>query len=359
MKIVVIGAGICGLTFAAAIRHLTTSPVELAIYERDVSEDDRPQGYAIGLNQDLGLMVLENLGLLGSVIEHEHSQLVSEFVIEDSQGQLLYRSNDLPEGCLIHRVQRQHLKSELRKAIGDYPIYYGHKALAYELHGDKVKISFENGQSCSADYVIAADGASSTIRQAMLGDAKQFLGLSSIQGLSMSKSKHPGLTGGYYMGIGQGASIFIYQQPEGIYYSYALATTSPNELKKKNSAALLDIVKRETRNWCDFVKDVVEHTKPPSLTSRAYFDREPIERIRQNNLWLLGDAAHLMSPFRGLGANLAMLDAYQLAQTIVTLADNPKAAYERLEQDIVQRGKEAVLSSRTFCLDYHGIQLPQ
>ena len=62
MKITVIGAGISGLTFAAAMRQLAAE-TEVAIYERAASATGRDQGYSLGLKGDGGLSVLKALGL--------------------------------------------------------------------------------------------------------------------------------------------------------------------------------------------------------------------------------------------------------------------------------------------------------
>lgn len=62
MKIGVLGAGISGLTFAAAMRRFSPA-TRVELFERDLDTTSRFQGYSLGLKGDGGLPVLKTLGL--------------------------------------------------------------------------------------------------------------------------------------------------------------------------------------------------------------------------------------------------------------------------------------------------------
>jgi 2-polyprenyl-6-methoxyphenol hydroxylase-like FAD-dependent oxidoreductase len=87
MKVIIVGAGISGLTLAAALAQLAPR-IDVELYERDSSVDERRKGYAISLTGDAGLAVLERLGLRDEVLAVD-AQQVTSFVINDRQGRTL------------------------------------------------------------------------------------------------------------------------------------------------------------------------------------------------------------------------------------------------------------------------------
>lgn len=72
-------------------------------------------------------------------------------------------------------------------------------------------------------------------------------------------------------------------------------------------------------------------------------DDLPISRVT-----VLGDAAHAMPPFRGAGANTAILDAYDIAKLLITAHKDGADALSVVapyHAAMIPRGREMVLSS--------------
>ncbi|GDY57617.1 hypothetical protein SVIO_082400 [Streptomyces violaceusniger] len=66
---------------------------------------------------------------------------------------------------------------------------------------------------------------------------------------------------------------------------------------------------------------------------------------------LLGDAAHLMSPFAGAGANLAMLDGAELALALAA-HDDLETALNAYETALFPRAEEAARQSADHLVDF-------
>src|SRR3990167_813652 len=248
IKIAIVGAGISGLTLAIAAKQKLPDAV-IEIYERDPTPFSRHQGYAIGLFDDTGLFVLSQLGLKDNIFAEE-SMLVNNFVINTQSQEELFSSKNMMSNPSLFRVQRSHIKKILFEALGDTHIYFNSKVLGYELQPEGAQLFFPHGKQVSVNYVAACDGASSVIRQQMIGDHKHYLGLTSIYGLSNDPIDHPLLDGGYFMTLGEdGSSFFCYRQPNGIYFSYAFHADKEGSLSHQLPQQWLDFIQARTQAW--------------------------------------------------------------------------------------------------------------
>ena len=155
MRVVVIGAGISGLTFAAAMQCLSPQ-TEVEIYERDQSLTSRPQGYSLGLKGDAGLAVLKTLGIYEQTAAEVAT--ITNFVFCNQRGQRLL---ELPatgdEKHLTQRVRRQALKAALLQAVGPAPVHFDRHCTGYRQSAEGIEVLFEDGTSAQAEYLIASN----------------------------------------------------------------------------------------------------------------------------------------------------------------------------------------------------------
>ncbi len=335
--VAIIGGGIGGVALAIACLH---RGIPFTIFERDNSFDARSQGYGLTLQQ--ASKAIAGLGILSlnqGVVSTKHVVFNTEGKIIGEWGMrkwLELNPDALPRKSNIHNIHiaRQELRHALINQLGGPEmIKWGHQLTAIKtLDSNKVNLTFNENvteKSVIADLVVGADGIRSTVRKFMIGDEAtplQYLGCMVILGICPLSALQ-----GIESTLLDSATVFqtangserIYMMPytaDSVMWqlSFPMEEEEAKTLSAKGAQALKDEAVRITK-WHSPVPQIVAATQATQVSGYPVYDRELLqpEMLKNaNSVTLIGDAAHPMSPFKGQGANQALLDALALARAI-------------------------------------------
>ena len=333
-NIAIIGGGIGGVVLAVACLH---RGIPFTLYERDSSFDTRSQGYGLTLQQASKIMA--SLGIISldkGITSTKHVVHTIDGTVIGEWGIRKWGRSDLkiaPKHTNIH-IARQSLRLALLEQLGDHQsIKWGHQLLSFETSEKKeVTLKFQVKDkiiNTKADLVVGADGIRSTVRKLLIGDKKTplryldcivILGICPLKNLENTDS--PLLDSATVFQTANGNER-IYVMPydaESMMWqlSFPLSEKEAKALHTLGAKALKEEAIKRTK-WHTPIPQIVAATNEELISGYPVYDRELLqpEFLKNSaNITLIGDAAHPMSPFKGQGANQALLDALALAREI-------------------------------------------
>ena len=441
-SVAIIGGGIGGFALAAALQHRNISCV---VYERDVSFEERSQGY--GLTMQQGARALRSLGFFSFVDEDSAFEDANhDCNAQSKNAHLCATTNDMPrskfgihskrhvvhepDGTVVGEwgmqvwggrfekngrkhakrqnahISRQNLRKLLMEMLKPGTIRWGYKLIDYsdgsldcdDANSDKTNLNLtfhcrqsegregsrdgtEEAITVSATVLVGCDGIRSSVRAKKLGEDMtplRYLGCIVILGIARSP----------FSPLTNGETVF--QTADGVTRLYAMPYAQPGEGEKgaglsmwqlsfpmeesdaKNLSALgptalkAEALKR-CGEWHDPIPALLSQTEEDLITGYPCYDRAMVEKrdFRDGSnsatvdsfVTMLGDAAHPMSPFKGQGANQALLDAILLSRKLyksvyadktsknVSLNDSITTALSEFEEEMLDRSAIKVLKS--------------
>jgi 2-polyprenyl-6-methoxyphenol hydroxylase-like FAD-dependent oxidoreductase len=353
LHVTVIGAGLGGLTLARVL-HLHS--ISATVYEAEPSPTARSQGGMLDIHDYNGQVALQAADLMD-----EFRDLILEgrqaMRIFAPNGELLVDKADDGTGGRPE-VLRGDLRQLLLDSLPDGTVRWGHKVNAVRSLGSgRHEVTFANGSSITTDLLVGADGAWSKVRPLLSTDVPEYTGRSVVETyLYDADTRHPAVAktvgGGSMMAVEPGREIFAHREKGDTLHAY-VGLHKPREWFDTvdfSDASATAHVMREFAHWApELTALLTEADLPPTL--------RPLYALPAAHLWpripgvtLLGDAAHL-SPPNGEGANLAMLDAAELAQALAAHPDAPETALTAYEQDLFPRSAKAQNSDEPEAAD--------
>ena len=174
-KVAIVGGGMAGLTLA---RLLQLKDVDVTLYERDFGPGARVQGSTLDLHEGTGLEAMRRAGLLAGFYEH-HRKQASKMLIVDRSLNVRFDDHEFSEFTSETRpeIDRGPLRDLLLNSLKPNTVVWDRSFSSLEKEGSGWCITFKNGSSASADFVIAADGANSKIRPYLTSIAPIYSGI--------------------------------------------------------------------------------------------------------------------------------------------------------------------------------------
>lgn len=317
MKVIVVGAGIGGLT-AAALLHRRGHEVRLI--ERAGGFGEVGAGLQLSPN---GARVLAELGLGDRLAEVGTTPARVVFRRWQDDSVLLSRPMG---GAAVERfghpyynVYRPDLVAILAEAASEVPVRF--KATVTAVHqpedGSGAEVELADGDRLRADLVVGADGIHSRVRQSLFGpQSTRFSGWIAYRALVPRKAV-PDEPIEATNRVGPGSHVVSYfVGPRQRHLNLVCIVPEADwEVESWNEPGDLRELRSHFASWSPQLNAILDHVSEP-IFRWALHDRRPLDRWSVGRVTLLGDACHPMVPFMAQGACQAIEDAAILARCL-------------------------------------------
>ncbi|UVH55131.1 FAD-dependent monooxygenase [Variovorax paradoxus] len=336
----IIGAGPGGLTLA---RILHMRGLDATVFDRDSHALCRPQGGSLDMHEQTGRRALRLAGL---------DSAFNELARYGDQGSKAYA----PDGTLLYaeanldgdrpEIDRTQLRQLLLHSLPDSALRWGERVERVEPQTDDRHAVISNGKLAGTfDLVVGADGAWSNVRPTLSDAVPVYENVTVVElGIDRIDERFPELASivgnGKFFAKGSGRAMGAQRSSNSHIRVYAfLRAEQPLSVDTADSRPFIE---RLLKEFSDFSPELLRFFEVANLLAARPLHALPVGHRWANHpgLTLIGDAAHLMSPFGGEGANGAMADAADLGVAITSGRDW-RQAIEAFETIMFDRAEKA------------------
>lgn len=311
--VAIVGGGMAGSALALA---LVRSGLSVALIDRDaVSAPTARDKYELRVSalSHASERVLNALGVWPE-IEAVRASPYRSMEIWDAvgEGKLMFRAAETGEPALGHIVENRLVQGVLRASLGHQArarVHCPAKVESISLEAEAARLDLDDGTRVRARLVVGADGANSMVRRAAGIDAgtwdyKQRALVTSVA----TRESHAStcyqrfLPGGpvAFLPLVDGRSSIVWSAPPDRAW----------ELEAMPEEVFAGELEEAIEGRLGAVGQVGQRASFPLRYLHA-------KRYVSERVALIGDAAHVVHPLAGQGANLGLLDVAALAEVLV------------------------------------------
>jgi len=383
LDVLVVGGGIGGLCLTQGLKK---AGVNVAVYERDETPISRLQGFRVHISPEGSTAIHVCLPPeLWMVFNSTGGAFVRGFTMMTEQlKELLHATSDddgsTDQPVARHRsVSRITLRHILLSGI-EGMVHFNKRFVRYEESRGRLVAHFEDGSAAEGDVLVGADGVNSPVRKQYLPHAEPLdTGVTIIGGkvpltdgaLALLPARL--LDGPVVVTPPEACSLFMAvwkREAGGDEYLRMLGLDGSipededyvilgygakreffgfrSDPVTMRGASLKDAVRRKVTRWHPSLRKLVELMDEMQIAEARIRTSEPVEAWPTTRVTLLGDAIHSMTPYRGIGANIALQDAALLCAKLAEADRGDKPVLEAIaeyEAAMRQYGYAAVASS--------------
>jgi 2-polyprenyl-6-methoxyphenol hydroxylase-like FAD-dependent oxidoreductase len=339
-RFAIIGGGIGGLTLAVAMQR---KGMDVSVYEN--APEWRPLGAGLGITGN-AVKAFRAIGLEEDILNA--GKVIEKLRIVDTKGTHITFTDSVKisnqygvvNNFAMHRADlHEVLISNLREGT----VKLGKGCIDFVQSQNEVTLTFHDGTTAVANYLIACDGIHSAARKKFFPSSlPRYAGYTCWRGVTsdVPDDFDWDQTSETW---GRGARFGIVPlKGERVYWFACLNATENNPVMRSMQR---DDLLTYFAHFHHPVPQLIQGTSPDKIIWNDIIDLSPLKRFAFGNVVLMGDAAHATTPNMGQGACMAIEDAVVLANCIEA-ASSLDEAFMQFESKRIARTTKIVNDSR-------------